>query len=174
MSFQTRKTFFHLQNTNYIRNKNIYVNAYVRMYVDTLSSDKSVNNINSISTYGATNTEQHMSFTYVILQNGAIGWRRGDELLNKVIIFVFFAHKKYFHGFVKLRLDHWCHMDYFNNFLFMLMDLDRVRVLAVNGRLRELSEFIKKYLNLCSEDERRSYGFGTTWGRVITDRILIF
>ncbi len=26
----------------------------------------------------------------------------------------------------------------------------------------ELSDFIKKYLNLCSEDERRSYGFGTT------------
>ncbi len=115
------------------------------MYVDTLlSSDKSVNNINSISTYGATSTEQHMSFTYVI-QNGAIGWRRGDGLLNKVIIFVFFAHKKYFHGFVKLRLATDV-MDYFNDFLFMLMDLDRVRILAVNGRLREHSEFIKTIL----------------------------
>ncbi len=34
--------------------------------------------------------------------------------------------------------------------------------------------FHQKHLNLCSEDERRSYGFGTTWGRVINDRIFIF
>ncbi len=32
----------------------------------------------------------------------------------------------------------------------------------------------QKYLNLCSEDERRSYGFGSTWGWVINDRIFIF
>ncbi len=32
----------------------------------------------------------------------------------------------------------------------------------------------QKYLNLCSEDERRSYTFGTTRGWVINDRILIF
>ncbi len=35
-------------------------------------------------------------------------------------------------------------------------------------------EFHQKYLNLCSEDEWRSYGFGTTWGWVINDRIFIF
>ncbi len=34
--------------------------------------------------------------------------------------------------------------------------------------------FKQKYLNLCSEDERRSYGFGTTRGWVINDRIFIF
>ncbi len=34
--------------------------------------------------------------------------------------------------------------------------------------------FHQKYLNLCSEDERRSYGFGTTCGWVINDRIFIF
>ncbi len=32
----------------------------------------------------------------------------------------------------------------------------------------------QKYLNLCSEDERRSYRFRTTWGWVINDRIFIF
>ncbi len=31
-----------------------------------------------------------------------------------------------------------------------------------------------KYLNLCSEDERRSDRFGTTWGWVINDIIFIF
>ncbi len=34
--------------------------------------------------------------------------------------------------------------------------------------------FHQKYLNLCSKDEQRSYGFGTTWGRVINHRIVIF
>ncbi len=32
----------------------------------------------------------------------------------------------------------------------------------------------QKYLNLCSKDERRSNGFGTTSGWVINDRIFIF
>ncbi len=31
----------------------------------------------------------------------------------------------------------------------------------------------QKYLHLCSEDEGRSYGFGTTWGWVINDIIFI-
>ncbi len=34
--------------------------------------------------------------------------------------------------------------------------------------------FHKKYLNLCSEEEWRSYRFGTTRGWVINDRIFIF
>ncbi len=34
--------------------------------------------------------------------------------------------------------------------------------------------FHHKYLNLCSEDERRFYGFGLTWGWGINDRIFIF
>ncbi len=33
--------------------------------------------------------------------------------------------------------------------------------------------FHQIYLHLCSEDERRSYGFGTTWGWVINDIIFI-
>ncbi len=34
--------------------------------------------------------------------------------------------------------------------------------------------FHQKYLNLCSKHEQKSYGFGTTWGWVINDRIFIF
>ncbi len=34
--------------------------------------------------------------------------------------------------------------------------------------------FHQIYLNLCSENERRSYGLGTTWVWVINDRIFIF
>ncbi len=34
--------------------------------------------------------------------------RNRNKLLKKVIIFVFFAHKKYSGNFIKLRLNHWC------------------------------------------------------------------
>ncbi len=34
--------------------------------------------------------------------------------------------------------------------------------------------FHQKYLNLCSKDERSSYGFEMTWGKVINDVIFIF
>ncbi len=34
--------------------------------------------------------------------------------------------------------------------------------------------FHQTFLNLSSEDERRSFGFGTTWGWVINDRTFIF
>ncbi len=37
-------------------------------------------------------------------------------------------------------------MDYFNDLLAKFLSLDRVRILAVYGRVRELSEFIKNVL----------------------------
>ncbi len=47
-----------------------------------------------------------------------------------------------------------------------------VGLLSMQGQ--KALEFHKKYINLCSEDEHRSYGFGTSWGWVIYDRIFIF
>ncbi len=64
-------------------------------------------------------------------------------------------------------------MDYFNKILTTFLSLDGVRILAVYRGQKALGSH-QKYLNLCSEDERRSYGFGTTWGWVINDRIFIF
>ncbi len=46
-----------------------------------------------------------------------------------------------------------------------------VVLLSMEGQIA--LRFHQKYLNLCSEDERRSYGFGTTWGWVINDRFFI-
>ncbi len=46
--------------------------------------------------------------------------------------------------------------------LAMFLCLDRGSSIVVYRRVREVSDLIKKYLNLCSEDKRRSYGFGTT------------
>ncbi len=73
-------------------------------------------------------------------------------------------------SFIKLWLNFWCHMDFYTDVLYYVSG--SVALLSMEGR-RAL-RFHQKYLNLCSEDERRSYGFGTTWGWVINDRIIIF
>ncbi len=124
--------------------------------------------------HGAADTEQHTLFTF---SGYSPKWRQGEELLNKVVIFiylfyifvlyifVFFTHKKYSRSFVKLWLNHWHHMDYFIDVLATFLDLDRVRTLAVYGRVRELSEFIKNIL-ICVP---KSYRFGTTQGWVMTE-----
>ncbi len=108
---------------------------------------------------------------HVILSKLAPGWRREDKLLNKVVIFVFFAHKKYSRSFEKLWLNHWCHMDYFNDLLATFLSLDRVRILAVYGG-SESSRNSSKNILICVP--KMNEGLGTTWGWVINDRIFIF
>ncbi len=71
------------------------------------------------------------------------------DLENYFSLFLFSLRKKYSRSFVKLQWTDWCHMDYF-------------------------VDHLGTFLNLCSEDERRSYGFGTTSGWVINDRIFFF
>ncbi len=46
-------------------------------------------------------------------------------------IFVLFAHKNYSLSFRKLQLNHWCHMDYFNDVLTTFLGLERVSCVAV-------------------------------------------
>ncbi len=58
------------------------------------------------------------------------------------------------HSFITLRLNHWYHMDCFNDVLPNFLGLECGSDVAVFGGS-------EKYLNLCSDDERRSYGFGT-------------
>ncbi len=82
--------------------------------------------------------KQRIQSTYVAnviyvcdaLQNSTIGWS-GDKLLNTGVIFVFFAHKNYSSSFLKLQLNQWYHMDYFNDVLATFLSLDRVRILGV-------------------------------------------
>ncbi len=56
------------------------------------------------------------------------------KLLNKVIISIFFADKKYSRSFITLQLKHWCHMDYFNNVFTSFLDLEHVSCIAVYAR----------------------------------------
>ncbi len=53
------------------------------------------------------------------------------KMLSKVDIFVFFAHKEYSRSFIKLRLNYWCHMDYFNDVLTTFLCLELVSCVAV-------------------------------------------
>ncbi len=100
------------------------------------------------------------------LQNGArVTWRR--RIVEWSRYFVFFVHKKYSRSFIKLRLNPWCHMDYFTDLLATFLDVDRVITLLSMESQRAL-RMHQTYLKLCSEDERS--GFGTTWGWVINDK----
>ncbi len=86
-------------------------------------------------------------------------------------LFLFSLCKNYSRGFVKLQLNPWCYMDYFTNLLATFLDMGTFQLCCCLWR----NFFFKqKYLNLCSNDERRSYGFGTTSGWVINDIIFIF
>ncbi len=78
----------------------------------------------------------------------------------------FFAHKKYSLSFVKI---HWS-TDV--TWIILTMSLLCSWALIVVGPLPSMQGqkalgFHQKYLNLCSDDERRSYGFGTTRGLAI-------
>ncbi len=108
-----------------------------------------------------------------IFSKMVLGWRGGDKLLNKVVFFPF-AHKKYSRSFVKLWLNLWCHMDYFTDLLATFLDLGTFQLYCCLWEGQTALRCHQKYLNLCSEDKRRSYRFETTWGWVITDRIFIF
>ncbi len=75
------------------------------------------------------------------------GQGNAEETKYWKMLFLFsFEHKKYSCSLVKLRLNPWCHMDYFTDVLAMFLDLDRVKILAVYGRVRELSDSIKNIL----------------------------
>ncbi len=52
-------------------------------------------------------------------------------------------------------------MDYFNNVLTIFLGLERSSCDAVHAGQKAL-KFLQIYLNLCFEDEQRSYGFGRT------------
>ncbi len=61
------------------------------------------------------------------------------KLLNKADIFVFFAH-----SLIKLRINHWCHMDYFNDVLTNFLGLELVSCVAVYaGSESSHSDFIE-------------------------------
>ncbi len=49
-----------------------------------------------------------------------------------------------------------------------------VSVVLLSMQCQKALRFYQKYFNLCSEDEWRSYEFGTIWGWVINETIFTF
>ncbi len=82
-----------------------------------------------------------------ILSKMALCWRGEDELLNKVVIFVFFAYKKYSRRFIKFRLNYWWQIVYFDDVFDTFLGLDSVIYLAVNGTVTSLPVLIQNILN---------------------------
>ncbi len=69
------------------------------------------------------------------LDNGGERWRGREELLSKVVIFVFL-----------------CHTDYFNDVLTTFLGLGTFQLHFCLCRVKNIYK-IYKYLNLCSKDE---------------------
>ncbi len=71
------------------------------------------------------------------------------KLLNRVIILFSLCTKtiiiNYYCSFIKLRLNHWCHNNYFNNVFTTFLGLERFRSIAVYAG-SENSDFIKNIL----------------------------
>ncbi len=55
-----------------------------------------------------------------------LSWIDTEEkkLFNKIVIFVYFAYKKFSCTFIKLMLNHWYHMDYFNYVITSFLGLE--------------------------------------------------
>ncbi len=98
-------------------------------------------------------------------------WKRINGWIKS--LFLFCCTHKYSHSFITSRLNHWCHMDYFNDVLTTFLNLECGCCITSYACQNALG-FYQKYLNLCSEDEQRSYGFGTAWMWVINKIIFIF
>ncbi len=72
-----------------------------------------------------------------------------EKKLNKVFILVFFAHKNYSRSFIQLQLNHWCHMDYFNDVFTTFPGLEHGSCIALYG----CSESSRISIETCSENE---------------------
>ncbi len=55
-------------------------------------------------------------------------------------------------------------MDCFPDVLITFSGSGNISVALLYMEGQRALGFHQKYLNLCFEDEQRSYGFGTTWG----------
>ncbi len=100
-----------------------------------------------------------------ILSKMALRWCRWDKLLNKVIIFIFFAYKKYSRRFIKFRLNHWWQMDYFGDVFHTFLGLDSAIYLAVNGTVKNLPVFIQNILNCVPKTNKAFTGLERHGGK---------
>ncbi len=111
------------------------------------------------------------AYVVVLLWTCIEDWHGREEIVEWSHYFCFLFAQKYSRSFIKLCLNHWCHRLFHSLLPFWALNVVVV-LLSMEGQ--KTLGFYQKYLNLCSEGERRSYGFGTTWGWVINDWVFIF
>ncbi len=121
-------------------------------------SNQSINNIEDVSVWCGWHRTAYAVYVQRIFSKMALRWRRGDELLNKVVIFIFLAYKKYSRRFIKLRLNHWWQTDYSDNALHTFLSLDSVIYLAVNGTVTSLPVFIQNILHFVPKTNKAFMG----------------
>ncbi len=73
-------------------------------------------------------------------------WQQRMTLKRSLFIFNLRAQKKYSCSFITLRLNHWCHMDYFNNALPTFLGHKTFQLCCWLCRVRKLTDFIKNIL----------------------------
>ncbi len=80
----------------------------------------------------------------ILLWTSVEDWHGREEIVER---FFFLAHKNNSRSFIKLRLNHWCHMDYFNDVLTTFLSLESVSCIAVSDIFNDISKpgSMKKY-----------------------------
>ncbi len=82
---------------------------------------------------------------------------------NKSFILVFFA-QKVFSWLQKMTVDRLMLHGLLYQSTYYFSGHGNISVVLMSMEGLKALRFKQKYLNLCSDDERRSYGFGTTLG----------
>ncbi len=80
----------------------------------------------------------------------------------------FFCTQKYSRSFITLWLNHWCHMDYFNNVFTTFLGLECGSCIAVCAG-SESSRISSKVSSFVFPKMNKDLWFGTTWRWVIND-----
>ncbi len=92
---------------------------------------------------------------------------------NTISIFVFFAQKQ-FSWLRKITVELMMLHGLFYRSPYYVSGHGNISVVLLSMEGLRALRFTQKHLNLCSDDERRTYGFGKTSGWVINNIIFIF
>ncbi len=142
----TRILFVCKENKNKDFIQQFVSSASVWHHTDNLHCFRSNQSVENVSVRCGWHRTAHAICVQRILSKMKLRWHRGDELLNKVVIFIFFAYKKYPRPFIKFILNHWWQMDYFDDAFHSFLCLDSVIYLVVNGTDTNLPVFIQNIL----------------------------
>ncbi len=101
---------------------------------------------NSVSVWCGWRRTAYVVCVQQIFSKMALRWQEKICWIKSFIIFIFFVYKRYSRRFIKVKLNHWWQMDYFDDVFYTFLSLDSVIFLAVNGTVTSLPVFIPNIL----------------------------